>query len=132
MQKMSTLIVHKSPYSQEQTIDKLKKIFQEKGVKIFTIINHSGEAHQVSLQLDDLQVLVFGDPKTGTYLMQENPEIGIELPLKILVWQSPEKQTCVGYKDPILLADMYGIKKNIEILKKMHNGLAGLVEKVIS
>ena len=131
MPRTASLIVHKSPYSPSQTIEHFKYLLQEKGITVFATIDHAKAAQKVSLQLSDIQVLLFGDPKVGTFLMQENPEIGIELPLKILVWKDENQITQIGYKDPTLLGEIYGIKKNAEILKKMEQGLAQLVMKVI-
>lgn len=129
---MATLILFKSPYSSVETVERLKSILKEKGVTVFALIDHSKAAKENGLVLADEVVVVFGDPKTGTFLMQENPEIGIELPLKILVWQNVKGETFIGYKDPLELGEKYQIKKNAEILAKMHQGLSQLVAKVIA
>lgn len=131
MSKSSALVIATSPYSLSQTIDNIKHVLQEKGVTLFATIDHAQAAFKASLQLADEQVLIFGDPKAGTFLMQENPKIGIELPLKILVWQAANGTTYIGYKDPLLLGDAYNIKKHAEILKKMSLSLASLVEHAI-
>lgn len=122
----SQLLVRQSTHDQRQTVENIKKNLQAKGVTLFAEINHAQQAHQVSLELREEIVLIFGDPKAGTFLMQENPEIGIELPLKILVWQGAQNETFVGYKDPLLLGELYGIK-NSELLKKMSQSLSELV-----
>lgn len=124
------IITQSSPLSPEQILGKLDKIFQTKGIKLFARIDHSGEAKKAGLVLQYEQLLIFGDPKTGTFLMQENPAIGIELPLKILLWQNPEKITQIAYKDPTYLAEMYGIKKNVAILQKMKDALSALVDQI--
>jgi uncharacterized protein (DUF302 family) len=130
MLKSSSLVTSSSSLPVEQIVEKFKTIFNAKGITLFAHIDHSEAARKVNLNLQKEQVLIFGDPKTGTALMQENPEIGIELPLKILIWQAPDGLTYIGYKDPIALAELYGIKKNIDILKKMSEGLHQLVNKV--
>lgn len=127
----NSLIVQTSPYSPEKTLENVKAVLQAKGITLFALIDHSAEAQKGGLELRYEQLLIFGDPKTGTYLMQENPAIGIELPLKILIWQTSEGITQIGYKDPLLLAKSYGIKKNIEILEKIGQGLSQLINHSI-
>lgn len=124
------LIIHSTPHSPAQILEKLKKIFQAKNITLFALIDHSGEAHKAGLDLQYEQLLIFGDPKTGTFLMQENPAIGIELPLKILLWQTPEGVTQIAYKDPTYLAEVYEIKKNANVLQKMKDALATLIDNV--
>lgn len=131
MLKSNPLIIQTSPHSPDKTIENVKKILQVKGITLFALIDHSSEAQKAGLELPYERLLIFGDPKAGTYLMQENPAIGIELPLKILVWQSPDGITKIGYKEPLLLAESYGIKKNIEFLKKISEGLSGLISHAI-
>lgn len=126
----SQLIIHSSPLSPSQILENLKRIFQAKDITLFALIDHSGEAHKAGLDLQYEQLLIFGDPKTGTFLMQENPAIGIELPLKILLWQTPEGITQIAFKDPTYLAEVYGIKKNAGILQKMKDALTTLIDKV--
>lgn len=128
--KSSQLIIHSSPLPPAQIVEKLKKIFQAKDITVFALIDHSGEAQKAHLDLRFEQLLIFGDPKTGTFLMQENPAIGIELPLKILIWESLDGRTQIAYKDPTYLAEVYGIKKNSDILQKMSNALATLIDNV--
>lgn len=125
---ISPLIIHSKPQSPIQILEKLKTIFQAKGITLFAVIDHSGEALKADLELPYEQLLIFGDPKTGTFLMQENPAIGIELPLKILIWHDAKKGTQIAYKDPTYLAAAYGIKTNAGILQKMKVALATLID----
>ncbi|WP_044882609.1 DUF302 domain-containing protein [Neochlamydia sp. EPS4] len=116
-------IVYSSAEAPSKIIEKLISIINAKNVELFALINHAEEALKKGLELPYEQLLIFGDPKTGTLLMQENPAIGIELPLKILVWQNDEGLTQIGYKDPTCLAANYGIKENLQILQKMNDTL---------
>ena len=127
----SQMISKPSPYGVSQTTERLVEILKRKGVTLFAQINHSDEAHKMHMELQEEKVLIFGDPKVGTFLMQENPAIGIELPLKVLIWQSDEGKTLVAFQDPVLLGNRYGIIKNREILQKMKNGLDQLVNETI-
>ena len=124
-------VVQHSPYSVSETVARLEKAIKAKGMMIFAIIDHSGEAQKVNMPLNDEKVIVFGDPKVGTFLMQENPTIGMELPLRILVWENAEGLVQVAYIDPVSLGESYEITKNAEILKKMSFGLANLIGEVI-
>lgn len=125
------LIITASPHSVEETIRRLEKILKSKENNVFAFVDHSGEAKKVNMDLSDEKVLIFGDPKIGTYLMQENPLIGMELPLRILVLQNKEKATQIVYIDPISLGESYKIEKNAEILKKISLGLSNIVAEVI-
>ncbi|MEO8660518.1 MAG: DUF302 domain-containing protein [Bryobacteraceae bacterium] len=84
-------------HSVEQTVSKLVDILRGKGVKLFAVIDHSGEAQQVGLQLRPTKLLIFGNPQVGTPLMVASPTIAIDLPLKILVWQDDDGQVQVSY-----------------------------------
>ncbi len=125
------IVVQHSPYSVSETVERLEKAIKAKGMMIFTIIDHSGEAQKVNLSLKDEKVIIFGDPKVGTFLMQENPSIGMELPLRILIWEDEDGLVQVAYLDPISLGESYEITKNAEVLKKMSFGLANLIGEVI-
>jgi uncharacterized protein (DUF302 family) len=74
-----------SHHSVDETVARLEKILQEKGVKLFAMIDHSGEAEKVGLQMRPAKLLIFGNPKAGTPLMIASPGVAIDLPLKILV-----------------------------------------------
>lgn len=125
----SQLIIHSSSHPPAEILEKLKRVFQAKDITLFALIDHSGEARRAGLDLQYEQLLIFGDPKAGTFLMQENPAIGIELPLKILLWQDPGGVTQIAYKDPNYLAEVYAIKKNVGILQKMREALAAIIDK---
>lgn len=83
------------------------------------------------MSLGEEKVIIFGDPKVGTFLMQENPLIGLELPLRILVWQAEKDLIQIAYIDPLSLGESYGISKNLEILRKMKSGLSLLIAEAI-
>lgn len=126
----SALIIQSTNLSPSQVIENIKKMLQSKGVTLFATIDHSGAAHKAELELPIEQLLIFGDPRTGTFLMQENPEIGIELPLKILVWQKSDGTTQIGFKDPLALGEQYGIRKHADILHKMRDNLTQMLNKI--
>ena len=84
-------IVHKpSKHSVDETLGKLQAILQAKGVAVFALIDHSGEAKKVGMEMHPTKLLIFGNPKGGTPLMLAAPSIAIDLPLKILVWEDDQ------------------------------------------
>jgi len=123
------LTTHSSSKSVQAIADKLEAILHSKNIQIFARIDHAEAARARSLELLDEQVLIFGDPKVGTFLMQECPAIGVELPLKIVIWQGD--QTFIGYRDPKLLLDEYELSVHRDIIEKMSLLMANLVAELI-
>ena len=123
------LTIHSSSKSVQEIADKLEAILRSKNIQIFARIDHAEAARTLGLELQDEQVLIFGDPKVGTFLMQECPAIGVELPLKIVIWQGV--QTFVGYRDPKLLLDEYELSDHRVIVEKMSLLMANLVAELI-
>jgi uncharacterized protein (DUF302 family) len=96
-----------SPRSVEATVATLSGLVSEKGMKLFAVIDHSGEARNVGLDLRDTKVVIFGSPQAGTPVMQAAPLAALDLPLKVLIW-SDAGQTKVSYTAPSALAARYG------------------------
>jgi uncharacterized protein (DUF302 family)/uncharacterized membrane protein YidH (DUF202 family) len=92
-----------SNHSVEQTVEKLQGILQAKGVKLFALVDHSGEAEQAGLKMPPTKLLIFGNPKAGTPLMIASPSIAIDLPLKILVAEDQSGKVWVSYNGPAYL-----------------------------
>lgn len=125
----SPLIVSTSAYDVDTTVSRIQALLKEKNVNVFAVVDHSSQAIKNGLELSDEKLIIFGDPKVGTYLMQENPSIGIELPLKILVFRDQDGKTQVAYKNPNDLKSQYGIVKHADILEKMQGSLDQIVKK---
>jgi uncharacterized protein (DUF302 family) len=89
-----------SNYSIEQTVEKLENILQAKGITLFALIDHSGEAEKVGMKMRPTKLLIFGSPKAGTPLMVAAPSIALDLPLKILVWEDAQGKTWVSHNSP--------------------------------
>ena len=117
---MHTLV---SSSGYEETLRSLLDAIADRGLTVFAQIDHASAAREVGLELADEVVLVFGNPRAGTPLMQEDPRIGIELPLRLLVWDDGN-QTIVGYNDPRDLANLYGITRQAATLDVMSSLLA--------
>ena len=107
-------IVHKpSKHSVDETLGKLQAILQAKGVAVFALIDHSGEAKKVGMEMHPTKLLIFGNPKGGTPLMLAAPSIAIDLPLKILVWEDDQGKVLVSYNSPEYLAERHGLPQNL-------------------
>jgi uncharacterized protein (DUF302 family) len=98
-----------SRHSVEETVEKLKNILQTKGVMLFALIDHSGEAEKVGLKMPGTKLLIFGSPKAGTPLMLASPRIAIDLPLKILIWEDSGGKVWVSYNSPAYLQERHGL-----------------------
>jgi uncharacterized protein (DUF302 family)/uncharacterized membrane protein YidH (DUF202 family) len=103
------IIVKPSNHSVEQTVEKLKNILQSKGVTLFALVDHSGEAEKVGMKMRPTKLLIFGSPKAGTPLMLAAPTIAIDLPLKILVWEDDQGKVWVSYNSPDYLKERHGL-----------------------
>ena len=103
------LIVKQSPYSVADTLDRLEKLLKAKGVVIFARIDHAAGAKKAGMELRPTQVMLFGNPKIGTPLMMANQRIGLDLPLKVIVWQDADGTTQLAYLDPAKLQARYAI-----------------------
>jgi uncharacterized protein (DUF302 family)/uncharacterized membrane protein YidH (DUF202 family) len=100
-------------HSVDQTVQKLEGILQAKGVKLFALIDHSGEAEKAGMQMRPTKLLVFGNPKAGTPLMLASPSVAIDLPLKILVWENGEGKVQISYNAPAYLQARHGLPSDL-------------------
>ena len=105
----------------DQTVSRLKAILQEKGIQLFALIDHSGEAEKAGMKMPPTKLLIFGNPKGGTPLMLAAPSTAIDLPLKILIWEDTQGKTWVSYNSPEYLQQRHGISaeliKNIAVVE---------------
>jgi len=112
-----------SNYSVDQTVEKLTGILQTKGVALFALVDHSGEAEKVGLKMRPTKLLIFGNPKAGTPLMLAAPSIAIDLPLKILVSEDAEGKVWISYNSPAYLQQRHGfppeLLQNIAVVEML-------------
>jgi len=97
-----------------ETVQKLQGILEAKGVKLFAVIDHSGEAEKAGLKMRPTKLLIFGNPKAGTPLMIAAPSTAIDLPLKILVAEDADGKTSISYNDPGWLQMRHGFPPELE------------------
>jgi len=103
------LVQLSSRYSVDETMLRMEEAFAEKGLQVFVVIDHSGEAEKVGLKMRPTKVLIFGSPKSGTPLMVVAPSLAIDLPLKALVAEDAAGKVSVTYNDPEYLRDRHGV-----------------------
>jgi uncharacterized protein (DUF302 family) len=125
-------VLFQSDYNPKSTYQKLKGYLESKGMFYPRAVDHSTAAANVQMELNEEYLMVFGNPKMGTFLMQENPEVGIELPLKVLIYQDDEKRTWVMYKDMNYLKTMYFLKDPNGVIEKMNNLQEGFKKAVFN
>jgi uncharacterized protein (DUF302 family) len=107
-------IVNKaSTHSVEQTVEALTNILKSKGVAVFALIDHSGEAEKVGLKMRPTKLLIFGNPKAGTPLMLASPSTAIDLPLKFLVWEDSQGKVWISYNSPEYLKERHGLPQEL-------------------
>ncbi|HTW46266.1 MAG TPA: DUF302 domain-containing protein [Acidobacteriaceae bacterium] len=108
----------------EKTIDRLQTLLIEKGVTLFALVDHSGEAAKVGLKMPPTKLLIFGAPKAGTPLMLAAPSIAIDLPLKILVAEQPDGTALLSWNDPAWLRQRHNLPAEMQPVLAAVEGLA--------
>jgi uncharacterized protein (DUF302 family) len=128
MAKENGLVQVASHYSVNETINLLQAALSEKGLQVFALIDHSGEAERVGLKMRPTKVLIFGSPKGGTPLMVAAPSLAIDLPLKALVAEDAAGKVSVTYNDPAYLKERHGVPE--ELIKNLV-GAGGVIAKAV-
>ena len=123
------IISKPSKYSVPETIHRLETILTSKGIKIFTLVDHSGEAEKAGLKMPPTQLLIFGNPKGGTPVMLAAPTSAIDLPMKALAWQDADGKFWLSYNDPAYIQGRYGLSDDV---MKPLAGLGALIEQALS
>jgi uncharacterized protein (DUF302 family)/uncharacterized membrane protein YidH (DUF202 family) len=107
-------LIHRlSKHSVDETLERLKHTLQAKGVTLFALVDHSGEAEKVGLKMRPTKLVIFGSPKAGTPLMLAAPGSAIDLPLKILIWEDSEGKVWVSYNSPMYLRERHGLPQEL-------------------
>ena len=109
VEKNDGIITIPSNHSVEETIEKLQAILQSKGIILFALIDHSGEAAKAGMEMRPTKLLIFGNPKGGTPVMLAAPSSAIDLPLKILIWEDAQGKVWVTYNGPMYLQERHNI-----------------------
>jgi uncharacterized protein (DUF302 family) len=101
-------------HSVDETAEKLQAILRAKGIALFALVDHSGEAAKAGMKMRPTKLLIFGNPKAGTPLMQASPSIAIDLPLKILIWEDAAGKVWVSYNSPTYLRERHHLPEELE------------------
>ena len=112
-----------SKHTVDQVVERLKAILEQKGVTLFALVDHSGEAEKAGMKMNPTKLVLFGSPRAGTPLMLAAPSVAIDLPLKILVWQDSAGKVWVSYNAPEYLKERHGLPpelmKNIAVVEAL-------------
>jgi uncharacterized protein (DUF302 family) len=111
--RVATEIITKASHgSVDDTVARLTDLIAARAMKLFAVVDHSGETRRAGLELRETKLVLFGSPAAGTPVMVASPLAAIDLPLKVLVWDD-EGQTKVSYTDPAVLADRYDLSPDL-------------------
>jgi uncharacterized protein (DUF302 family) len=124
----SEIVTKASPWSVTVTVERFSEAITKRGLKLFAVIDHSGEAKAAGLRLRETKVVIFGSPRAGTPVMDAVALAALDLPLKALVWAEAE-QTKVSYTSPAAFAERYGLS---EELAAPLAGIEAITDAVIS
>ena len=125
------LIAVRSPYDVEMTVQRLEQQVTKRGLNIFARIDHAAGAAEVGLTLRPTTLLVFGNPKGGTPFMVCEQTVGIDLPLKALVWEDTSAQVWLAYNDPAFIAKRHGVA-NCPVVTKMQQTLEQIARDTVT
>jgi uncharacterized protein (DUF302 family) len=116
-----------SNHTVDEVVERLKNTLREKGITLFALVDHSGEAEKVGMKMPPTKLLIFGNPKGGTPVMLAVPSIAIDLPLKVLIREDSEGKTRISYNSPEYLRDRHLVPQDL-----MANiaGVGTLVQKI--
>jgi len=125
------LIVKKSPHSVAATVDRLAEALKKRGIGIAARVDHAAAAERVGEKLPPTQLLIFGNPKLGTPLMQANRKAGLELPMKVLAWADDSGQVWLAYAKPAILKAEYAISGRDNVFAAMEQALDTLTNEAV-
>lgn len=128
---MSGLVVKRSASSHSETVGSLLVAIERRGLSVFARIDHAAAAREAGLELAEEDVVLFGNPRAGTPLMLSDRRIGIELPLRILVWRDGA-DVLLAYSDPRDLSDEYDVAEHRAALERMAKLLEELTSEAAS
>jgi len=121
-----SLTTVKSAHSVPETVDRVIAALGLRRIRVFARIDHAAGARQAGLELADEELVIFGDPRAGTPLMQADAAVGYDLPLRLLIWDA-SGQTMIGYRRPTELANGFALSGQLETLRRMETLLEQLV-----
>lgn len=118
-----SIVVTRSAHDVNETINRLEAALRAKGVTVFARIDHAGNAQRVGVALRPVQLLIFGNPKLGSPLLESNPMVGLDLPMKALAWEDADGKVWLGYTAAATIAERYRIEDRAAVIDKMTGAL---------
>lgn len=128
IQAADGMMTVKSEHDVKATADKLESVLKDKGMTVMARINHQQGAEKAGLELPPTEVVIFGNPRVGTPLMQCARSVAIDLPQKALIWEDSSGDTWLGYNDPEYLKSRHGIEGCDDVIAKVKGALAGFAK----
>lgn len=125
------LIVLKSPYSAKDTMNRFEAIVKQRDLIVFARIDHTAGAAKIGKVLRPTELLVFGNPQGGTPFMECAQTVGIDLPLKVLVWEDESSQVWLGYNDPAYIAQRHGVSP-CAVVENLAKALKSIAETAVA
>lgn len=122
------LVAAKSPHKAKDTMDRLENTLRKKDMTIFARVDHAAGAAKIGKTLRPTEVLIFGNPKGGTPFMECSQTVGIDLPLKALVWEDANGQVWLAYNDPAYIAARHGVP-DCPVVGNLKKALEGFVQE---
>src|ERR1700722_14314075 len=126
------LVTLPSAHGVTQTVERLKSLLNQKKIQVFADIDHAAGAHKVGLSLRPTRLLIFGNPQAGTPLMQSRQTIGLDLPLRVLIWEDEAGMGWLTYHRPEFLAKSHQVLAHDEATKNLDAGRAALARAATS
>jgi uncharacterized protein (DUF302 family) len=126
-QEQGVWVVKTSPHSVPVTVAKLSSAIEGAGASVAAVVDHAAGAKKAGMELPPTTLVIFGNPKLGTPLMQENRQVGIDLPMRVLVWQDGDTSR-IGYVTPEAMASRFGIAADHASIRKMTGALDKLTD----
>ena len=124
----SGLVTIPTQHSVDDAVRRLEQMLADKGIQLFALVDHSGEAEKAGLQMPPTKLVIFGSPKAGTPLMLATPSIAIDLPLKLLIWEDKSGSVWISYNAPAYLMARHGLPQdllaNIAVIEKLAAAVA--------
>jgi uncharacterized protein (DUF302 family) len=125
----SGVVTIPTQHSVDEAVRRLEQMLADKGIQLFALVDHSGEAEKAGMQMPPTKLVIFGSPKAGTPLMLATPSIAIDLPLKLLIWEDKNGSVWISYNAPAYLMTRHGTPQdllaNIAVIEKLAAAVAG-------
>jgi uncharacterized protein (DUF302 family) len=122
----SGLVAIQSAHTVPETVERLQEVISERGMRVFSSIDHAAGAQSIGEELRPTVLLLFGNPTVGTGLMKCRQSVGIDLPMKFLVWEDAESKVWIGFNDPAFLGRRHSMSGCDQILTKVENALTDI------